>query len=64
MANPTFGDTAGAMVVLNKCVVSQGDTGSYYFVPYYFVVPNVHAMSYTGTKKKLNIILPVNLAVH
>lgn len=27
VANPTFGDTAGAMVVLEGCVVSQGDTG-------------------------------------
>ncbi|CAN0202767.1 unnamed protein product [Ascophyllum nodosum] len=26
VANPTFGDTAGAMVVLQGCVVSQGDT--------------------------------------
>lgn len=27
MATPKFGDTAGAMVVLDSCVVSQGDTG-------------------------------------
>lgn len=27
IATPTFGDTAGAMVVLDSCVVSQGDTG-------------------------------------
>ncbi|CAN0063006.1 unnamed protein product [Ectocarpus sp. 12 AP-2014] len=26
VANPTFGYTGGAMVVLNQCVVSQGDT--------------------------------------
>lgn len=28
VANPTFGYTGGAMVVLNQCVVSQGDTGA------------------------------------
>lgn len=28
VATPTFGDTAGAMVVLSDCVVSQGDTGT------------------------------------
>lgn len=27
VATPTFGYTGGAMVVLNQCVVSQGDTG-------------------------------------
>lgn len=29
VANPTFGYTGGAMVVLNQCVVSQGDTGAH-----------------------------------